>query len=401
MKLLKANLLIVSVLAIVTSYGQVPDEQLDELIEKLRSVQKTEAEIKAIIEGIIDDPDLYNSYWKNLIDQASGEDSTGIASNGFKWNWLRDLNLHFKTFQTEDNPNASLGFSYDVNFDLARFQRLENLRTSTKFGFSATGNVAFNKWLNPIDFLDTKLNYAYARFMGGVVSKRDTAVFTELNRLEDLLVTERDPNSPYAQALWNKFGKFLELSNQYYYAISPKFSLESNQDFSTRQFTPGLSIDLGAKAWNTKSRLAKFNILDYPFALLRYIVGTDKNFTVYGSTLPTVQFTFDYVLPSSDSLRETYNGNLDPYPRLKFESGFRTFIVRIKKENIFFNANYRFYREPGASFAIRNAHLSKQSYLALAVQSSSGFYVSYAKGKLPFDAKGDEIYSIGFNLRLN
>ena len=191
------------------------------------------------------------------------------------------------------------------------------------------------------------------------------------------------------------------MSNQYYYSFSPKFALESNQDFSKKQFTPGISIDLGAKAWNTKNTLSYLNIVDYPFALLRYITGTDKEFTVYGSTLPTVQLTFDYVIPSSDTTRNNLTGKLKPYPRIKFETGFRTFITRITSENIFFNANYRYYRELNAPEAIKRANLSTDSYFVMALQSTSGFFVSYANGKLPFDAKSDEIYSIGFNYKFN
>jgi hypothetical protein len=105
--------------------------------------------------------------------------------------------------------------------------------------------VAFKSELNPVDFLETRVNYSYANFSGGVVTKGDTAVFTKLNQIEDALVRETDPQSPKAIALWAEFGKFLTLSNQYYYAFSPKFSLESNQDFSKTQFTPGIAIDLG------------------------------------------------------------------------------------------------------------------------------------------------------------
>lgn len=394
MKMIKVRLLILFMLCSIAGYCQVSSNQINELVKVLKANLKTEQEIKQIIDGIIHDPELYNSFWKNFVDQANMSDSA-------KWKWLRDLNLQFKTFQTDDNPNASLGLTYDINFDYANFRKQGQNRVSSKFSFSATGNVAFKKEFNPIDFLDTKVNYAYSRFVGGVVSKSDSAVFSELNRVEDMLVNETDPQSPRAQALWEEFGRYLTLSNQYYYAFSPKLSLESNQDFSKTQFTPGLAIDLGAKAWNNKSTLARFNIFDYPFALLRYIVGTDKKLTVYGSTIPIVQFTFDYVLPSSDSVREVLTGNTDPYPRIKFESGFRSFITRIKKESIFFNANYRYYQELSASELIRKAHLDKHSYLALALQTSSGFYVSYVKGKLPFDMKSDEIYSVGFNFKLN
>jgi hypothetical protein len=388
-------LILTSFLIVATSsYCQVSNNQINDLVKVLRANLKSDEEIKVVIDGIINDPALYNSLWKNFVDQA-------VIKDTVKWQWLNDLNIQFKTFQTEDNPNASLGFTYDFNFDYASFKRHGQNRRSNKFSFSATGNVAFKSELNPVDFLETKVNYSYANFSGGVVTRADTSVFTKLNQIEDALVREKNPQSAKAIALWDEFGKYLTLSNQYYYAFSPKFSLESNQDFSKTQFTPGLAIDLGAKAWNNNSTLAKFNIFDYPFALIRYIVGTDKKFTVYGSTIPIVQVAFDYVLPSSDSVRNALEGNLDPFPRIKIESGFRTFITRIKKENIFFNANFRYYREVSAPTVIENANLAEYTYLVLALQTTSGFYVSYANGKLPFDAKGDEIYAIGFNFKFD
>jgi hypothetical protein len=167
------------------------------------------------------------------------------------------------------------------------------------------------------------------------------------------------------------------------------------------QFTPGLAADLGAKAWNNKNTLAYINIFDYPFALLRLITGTDKKFTPYGSTIPTAQLVFDYVIPTSDTIRKNLAGNLDPFPRIKFETSFRTFITRIKKENIFFNADFRYYQELSAPDAIVQAGLDHHIYFVMALQSSSGFYVSYANGKLPFDATNDEVYSIGFNFKFN
>lgn len=202
MKMIKAHLLIVFMLCSMACYCQVSSNQINELVKVLKANLKTEQEIKQIIDGIIHDPQLYNSLWKNFVDQASMSDSA-------KWKWLRDLNLQFKTFQTDDNPNASLGLTYDINFDYANFRKQGKNRVSGKFSFSATGNVAFKKEFNPIDFLDTKVNYSYSRFVGGVVSKPDTAVFSELNRIEDLLVNETDPQSPRAQVLWEEFGRYL------------------------------------------------------------------------------------------------------------------------------------------------------------------------------------------------
>ncbi len=294
-----------------------------------------------------------------------------------------------------------MGFTYDFNFDYASFKENNKNRISNTLGLSATGNVAIDKKFNPSDFLETKVHYSYARFNGGVVTKSNREVFLKLDSIEDLLVQEKDIRSVKAQQLWEEFGKNLELSNQYYYGISPKFAFESNQDFSAKQFTPGIAINLGAKAWNNSGTLSKLNIFDYPFAVLRLITGTDRRFTPYGSTLPIVAIVFDYVVPSSDSVRSKLAGNLNPYPRIKFETGFRTFITRIKKENIFFSANYRYYQELNAPAEIKKEELDTHSYFVMALQSTSGFYVSYANGKLPFDAKGDEIYSIGFSYKFD
>ena len=78
---------------------------------------------------------------------------------------------------------------------------------------------------------------------------------------------------------------------------------------------------------------------------------------------------------------------------------FRTFVSRIEGENIFFNANVRYYREINASAAIKAANLDEYFYFVGALQSTSGFYVSYARGKLPFDAVSDEVYAVGFHYK--
>lgn len=379
----------------LSAFSQVSDKQINALVTSLKSDLKSEEQIKEIVNGIITDPELYNSYWKNFLDQAFKEDGKS------KWKLLRDLNLQFKTFQTEGNPATTLGFAYDFNYDYGNFKEKDAARTSTAFGFSAKGNVAFKKVLNPNDFLETKLKFSYSRFSGGVIKQNDSTVFSRLNKIEDELVNEKDVQSKKAIALWEAFGKDLQLSNQFYYAISPKFALESNQDFSKKQFTSGLSVDLGTKAWKANNTLSFFNVFDYPFALLRLLTGTDREFTVYGSTIPTVQLVYDYVVPTADLERESLLGNKDVFPRFKFETSFRTFITRVNKENIFFNANYRYYKELSAPQEIKYAELDSRVYYVMALQSTSGLYFSYAKGTLPFDAKNDAVYAIGFSYKFD
>lgn len=392
----KIYIIIIICFITITSYGQIiANKQLNNFFKYLKVKKVGEEEINKIVSDLVQNPDLYNDLWKSFIDQATKSDNT-------KWKFLKDLNVQFKTFQATDDKPSALGLNYDFNFDYAKFSEKNNHRNSHSFSLTAKGNIAFNKNFNPSDFLETKVNYRWSQFFGGVLkSKDDTSVFTRLNRLEDKLVFIKDMQSKEAIELWDKFSSDLVLSNQYYYSLAPKFALESNQDFSKTQFTSGLSVDLSAKAWKKNSTLSYFNVFDYPFAFLRRLMGTDKKFTLYGSTIPTVQLGFDYVIPSNDPIRKELTGNSDPFPRFKFETSFRTFIARIKKDNIFFNANYRYYQELNTPETVLNANLAVNSYFVMALQSTSGLYVSYVIGKLPFDAKSDEVYSIGFDFKFN
>jgi len=388
-------LLLLGFITLTCFSQQIADKQINSFVEFLKTQKVNDAEITKIVNGLTENPNLFNGLWKNFINQATKSDS-------LKWKFLNDLNVQFKTFQATNNQPSALGMTYDFNFNYAKYIEKNNSRGSHTFSLSTKGNIAFNKKLNPSDFLETKVNYNWAQFSGGVIkSKDDTAIFSRLNVIRHKLAKIKDMQSNEAIALWSEFSNNLVLSNQFYYSIAPKFSLESNQDFSKTQFVEGLTIDLGAKAWKTNNPLSYWNIFDYPFALMRLITGTDKEFTIYGSTIPTVQLNFDYVLPSADSTRKSLIGNTNPFPRIKFETSFRTFITRVNTENIFFNADYRFYYEVNAPEAIRKANLRSDSYFVMALQSTSGFYVSYSIGKLPFDARNDKVYSIGFNYKFN
>ena len=374
--------------------AQIEEQPINHLTKFLSDKKVDKEQIKTIVKDLTNDPGLYNALWKTLLDQA-------LKTGNKKWLFMPEINLQFKSFQATDNSPAALGFTYDINVNKVHFKETATSRITNGLGISAKGNVAFNKTQNPTDFSEIEFHYTLSKFVGGVVkSSDDTSVFTRLNQIEDQLIEIRDMKSEAARKLWTEFSQKLVLSNQFYYSVAPKFALECNQDFSKTQYTPGLVLDLGAKAWNSKSLLSKLNILDYPFALLRYITQSDAKITPYGSTLPTVQFAADYVIPTLDKNRESLMGELKPFPRIKFETGFRTYISRINNEYIFFNANFRYYHEINAPDAIKNANLDTQSYLVMALQSSSGLYVSYAKGKLPFDSKTDELFSIGFNFKI-
>jgi hypothetical protein len=375
------------------SIGSTLEESLKPLIDSLKKGSISLETIKDVLNETIEDPELYNNLWKRFIDNAIKKDSTN-------WDFLNDLNVKFKTFQATSSTTSSLGFTYDFNFNYSNFTKNKSGHISSSFGLKLKGNVAFNRSVNPNDFLETSMNYNFSQFSGGVVQKNTNReevlklinINKELGRLTDL-------KSNRARELFKERAKYVKFSDQYYLAVSPKFSLESNQDFSKKQFVYGGDLLLGAKAWNNNSLLAQLNVFDYPFALIRLLTGTDDHWEPYGSTLPTLLIGLDNVNPKNDLDREAIVGNLDPFTRFKVESSFRTFVSRVQEENIFFNANIRYYKELEASQQIKTTKLDAHFYFVMSLQSTSGFYISYAKGKLPFDAISDKVYAVGFNYK--
>ena len=350
-----------------------------------------EEAVKDFLNKNMDDPELYNDTWQSLVNYAISKDSA-------KWAFLRDLHIVFKTFQSTSGASA-LGFEYDFSFNHATYKDNDKSRTSNSVNFNATGNVSFDKDVNPNDFLKTSLDYTFTKFWGGVVKKADSATFNKLNKLDDQLVTLSDPNGTQAQQLWQQYYELLKYSTQYYVGFTPQLSLESNQTFTNKQFVYAGNLSLGMKSWDKTSLVSKLNIFDYPFALIRWVTGTNSKFQPYGSTFPTVVAGVNYVNPINDAQRQAITGNTDGYERFNIESSFRTLVATIESENIYFNANIRYYKEIGASDAIKAAGLNEFFYFVAALKSSTGFHASYARGTLPFDVQGDEVYSVGFHYK--
>jgi hypothetical protein len=73
-------------------------------------------------------------------------------------------------------------------------------------------------------------------------------------------------------------------------------------------------------------------------------------------------------------------------------------VLRSRAGPLYFQSDARWYRELNAPQAIRGANLNAFSYVALALVSDEGPYVSYSKGRLPVDRKKDEVYELGFKL---
>ena len=360
------------------------------LLDQIKSVTSTVEDLNfdEIKKKVIKNPDLYNLVWDHFINTDKVKD---------KVVFLRDLNFQFKTFQDADSSVTGLGFGYDWNLNFTREHETASTRSGFAFGLKANGNVAFKKELNPYNFLSTDFNVGLYRFMGGVSGVHDSVFFNRRSELRRQLVNMTTTEEILKSDAYAEFLGSMKLSNQYMIDFKLTGGLESNQDFTKKQYAYGMQLNLGAKAWNDNNALALLNVFDYPFVVTRWLTKTDESFTPYGATIPTVQFSIDYVKPQQDNDRKVFAGNLDGYTRFHFETGFRTLVADIKGQTIFFNAGFRYYKEFKAPAAVKAVKLDKFSYFVASITSSSGLFVSYSNGKLPFDAKNDAVYELGFN----
>ena len=262
------------------------------------------------------------------------------------------------------------------------------------------GNIAFNKNINPKNFLDSKLSLNLFHWGGGVSVMDTTVSLLELSDLrKNMAIKYKTSEEIINSEEWEKFNNVFSMKNSWIIKYDLNAGLESNQDFSKRQNTLGLRLGASIKSWNNNSTLTKINILYYPFALIRTITGYDKSFQVSGATLPGLLIGFDYVNPVKDTLRKSFDEDLKPFPRINFEIGFRTEITRVVTQTIFFNCSFKYFAELGAPHEIKENSLDKFTYFTSSLSSNSGFFVSYSYGKLPFDRVNDAVYEIGFRYK--
>ena len=344
---------------------------------------------KSAINSIFSNPDLYNDAFAKYVNSLSSKPNS-------LYSFIRDLNIKFKTFQTDEQSSA-LGFQYNYANSWAKNKQLPNGSKVQSFNINLDGNVAFKKAYNPNNLLESAFLYNGTFIWGGVSQKNDTATVRKLQAINKQISQNRIPNNPQVKLLYEEAAKLTRITDQYYLGINVNTSYETNQDFSKRQFVPGFLVNAGAKAWNKNEALQYFNLPDYPFALLRLLTGTDDNFQLSGASFPSALMGVDYVIPNQDSLRQAVTGALNPYSRFRFEADFRTKAARIGNKAIYFSSDFRWYRELYASGAELNAGIANQVYFMATLESANGFFVSYSAGRLPFDKKNDNVYGIGFH----
>ncbi|MEQ1891167.1 MAG: hypothetical protein ABL998_01385 [Planctomycetota bacterium] len=286
--------------------------------------------------------------------------------HGDFWKLLQDLSIEFKIF-TDSNGESSPGISYDIERSV--------IEGRVDLEFMARGNVAFERDFNPVDFLETRLSVAY----------------DGSHELSEPQGTGTDPND-------------LELiaGDLLHFNLALQAGLESNQSFTEKQYTYGASLDAWAKISERKT--VWWNVFDYPAAALRALSGyEDEGFQPVQGFFPKASYGLPAISLGIDQVNVDENdpraaaGDTSDFARFRFEASMRSPVMILGDEEIFLSADYRLFRELGASDAIEAADLDSFDFAGLALFDARGFFVRYTTGMLPFDNEDAQAYELGWS----
>lgn len=296
-------------------------------------------------------------------------------------NLLGQLELEVKAFEGKGDE-ASLGFGYDYQRKWGTI--LDEFEFSA--GLEASGNVAFDDETNPEDFLETKAVGDWEFAVVGTQEKRRLTP-EEVDRLRRRAVNN-DPGA--ARELREHFQDQVEVK------LALNGGLESDQRFTSRNYTGGLRASVVYTPDAPDSLGRYLNVFDWPFALVRIATRLDDEFTVRGgSSFPTFVGHLDWVNTDAKDPRAAV-GDTSNYPRLRGEVVFSTPVFQVAGFVYNFKASYQYFHEIDASRQVRSADLDSFDYLSLALTTEEGLFVSYRTGQLPFDIGDGDALEVGW-----
>jgi hypothetical protein len=321
--------------------------------------------------------------------------------------FISALDLKLKVFQADaTSKQASMGFSYNfgkegaVNRVSLTDEKAEG-RLMVAYGYTAEGNVAFDATRNPSDFLKSSTHVSWSKNYFLADNIDDTERSAAIRRAIALAAKDESEGALQDSPLWRQVQKEARngLRDQLYLIAGGSAALESNQRFTQKNWAYGARVGIDFKAWRPDSHRALWNVVDYPFALLRSATGMEKDFRPDGTSFPTFLLRFDRIKPVDDKDRKAA-GDENDFDRFSAEVAFKTPIAVIRGETAYFQVDYRRYQEIGASAAIKSKDLDHAEYVAFTLKMPKGLFVSYTTGKLPFDRESDQVYAAGWTYDL-
>jgi hypothetical protein len=312
--------------------------------------------------------------------------------------FINDLHLRPKIFHSDTgSSDGVLGFEYNFQKSLANreFDVGSNKPVGVSLTLQASGNVAVDAKKNPNNLLETGAGLHFFQGIGGInpsfVNSHEAAAALQRGLIEG--VKDKDFANEQGPA-YEQFAKEVtsHFAPQLFYDIQGHATLESDQQFNKKQMAYGGKFSVAFRDWRETSSVAWFNILDYPFAAVRWLLNKE-DFQPSGRTFPSAVLGIDLVKPSA---------SVDPreksFPRFRAELAFKTRVFQWQKQRLYFSAAYRHFQEFGASAAVKAGGLDHSDYFVAKLDLPYHFNVSYSIGKLPLDRKNDQVYALGWAL---
>ncbi|MBC8096716.1 MAG: hypothetical protein H7Y43_12980 [Akkermansiaceae bacterium] len=341
---------------------------------------------------------------EDIFDALSGSVLNRIYDHGDSNNvflgFLNDLHLRPKLFQTasggSDDNNTSLGFEFGYHKALAR--HVLNPDSRNPIGLSMTldaqGEVAVEADKNPNNLIEAGGALHMFQGVGGIDPQYRPTREAQI-KLDDLIdAAARHDQAARKQAI-KEF--MAHMAPHFFYDLQAHARIETDQQFDNKQFVYGGQLSLVFRDWRPRSEIGWFNLVDYPFALFRALAGREE-FQPSGRTFPSVVLGLDQVNPSENGARLAIDPDEDSYSRVRVEVAFKTPLLRLEKETLYFTAAYRHFSELSASTAIKSAQVDDSDYFVATVDLPLHFNISYSTGKSPLDQQNDQVYAVGWNL---
>lgn len=343
--------------------------------------------------------DVFNSLAQPLVQRILQTTHTN-ALLGF----LNDWNLRPKFFHAPDgaSDDAVLGLEYHYQKSIASRVLDDSWKNpmGVSLAFEAQGDVAVEAGKNPNNLLETSLELHLFQGIGGIdphyAQPQEAAAEFQHQLMEN--IQDKEFASGRGKA-YNAMARRLteHMAPQFFWDLQGHATLEADQQFHDRQWAYGGKLSFAFRDWRAQSTAGWFNLLDYPFAAIRWLVEKEE-FQPSGRVFPSVVLGLDLVDVSDNDTRIAVDPDTDAVPRGRVELAFKTRALRWQERPLYFSAAYRYFQEFSASSAIKSADLNRSEYFVMRMDLPYRFNLSYATGKLPLDADNDQVYALGWAL---
>ena len=340
--------------------------------------------------------DLFAGQTNALLIDIFGAKGT---NNGFL-EFLKDLHLRPKVFQATGGGSNDTSLGFEFAYDKALTHYVLNEKSLHPVGISlnahAKGDVAIDGDNNPNNLIEAGGGIHLFQGLGGVTPWYTPNAVADAILLAEEMRAAAHGGGKVPDSVAKEFTEVMR--PQFFYDVQAHGNIETDQQFDNRQLVYGGQVGFVFREWREKSGIAKFNVFDYPFALLRQALRQDDGFHPSGRTFPSVVIGLDQVDPSENGARLAVDPSNDSYGRVRLEIAFKTPVFKWHNDWLYVSAAYRHFQELGASRAIRDAKLDHSRYFVAMLDLPFHFNISYSTGKLPLDRETDQVYAVGWNL---